>query len=99
MNVFTLFGSSLEINHDVSASQLSLGHVMFSFGGTVQETGAGGRSGAAGIAVCGSLSRAVFLCSFTFLLAHCGCLVSTLVLSSETEWHFFYLMTRKWLYN
>ena len=30
------------------------GHVMFSFAGTAQEAGAGGRSGAAGIPVCGS---------------------------------------------
>ena len=30
---------------------MSLGHVMFSFTGTAQEAGAGGRSGAAGIPV------------------------------------------------
>ena len=46
---------------------------MFSFAGTAQEAVAGGRSGAAGIPVHGSL------------IVHCGSLVSTLVLSSETE--------------
>ena len=32
-------------------SSRSLGHVVFSFAGTAQEAGAGGRSGAAGIPV------------------------------------------------
>ena len=36
-------------------STRSLGHVMFSFAGTAQEAGAGGRSGPAGIPVHGSL--------------------------------------------
>ena len=61
---------------------------MFSFAGTAQEAGAGGRSGAAGIPVHGSLMGAfliMYMASFTFLLVHCGSLVSTLVLSSETE--------------
>ena len=36
-------------------STRSLGNVMFSFAGTAQEAGAGGRSGSAGIPVHGSL--------------------------------------------
>ena len=60
---------------------------MFSFAGTAQEAGAGGRSGAAGIPVHGSLmgrfSLCIYMASFTFLLVHCGSLVSTLVLSSK----------------
>ena len=36
-------------------STRSLGHVMFSFLGNAQEAGAGGRSGASGIPVVGSL--------------------------------------------
>ena len=69
-------------------SSRSLGHVMFSFAGTAQEAGAGGRSGAAGIPVHGSMMRRSSLCimaSFTFLLVHCGSLVSTLVLLGETK--------------
>ena len=65
---------------------------MFSFAGTAQEAGAGSRSGAAGIPVHGSLMGGggglfllMYMASFTFLLVHCGSLVSTLVLSSETE--------------
>ena len=38
------------------------GHVMFSFAGNAQEAGAGGRSGAAGIPVCGSLKGCFSLC-------------------------------------
>ena len=53
--------------HDVSAfSTRSLGHVMFSFAGTAQEAGAGGRSGAAGVPVHGSL-MAFSLCIYGFL--------------------------------
>ena len=62
---------------------------MISFAGNAQEAGAGGRSGAAGNPVHGSLmgcfSLCIWMASFTFLLVHCGSLVSTLVLSSETE--------------
>ena len=52
---------------------------MFSFAGTAQEAGAGGRSEAAGVPVYGSLMGRFSLCksSFTFLLVHCGSLVST----------------------
>ena len=49
----THFGSWFERVRDVSASQLEV--VMFSFAGNAQEAGAGGRSGAAGIPVRGSL--------------------------------------------
>ena len=46
--------------------------MMFSFAGTAQEAGAGGRSGAAGIPVHGSLMGGTFffmyMASFTFLL-------------------------------
>ena len=59
---------------------------MFFFARSAQEAGAGGRSGAAGIPVRGSLMGRFSLCiSVTFLLVYCGSLVSTLVLSSETE--------------
>ena len=43
-------------------STRSLGHVMFSFAGTAQEAGAGGRSGAAGSPVHGSLMGRNSLC-------------------------------------
>ena len=46
---------SLETSRRFDLSSRSLGHVMFSFPGTAQEAGAGGRSGAAGIPVHGSL--------------------------------------------
>ena len=63
--------------------------VMFSFAGTAQDVGAGVSSGAAGIPVrgllMGRLTRFFFIASFTFLLVHCGSLVSTLVLLSVTE--------------
>ena len=65
--------------------------MMFSFAGNAQGAGAGGRSGAAGIPVRGSLMGCFSLCSFLhevhvpFLLVHCGSLVSTLMLVSETE--------------
>ena len=57
--------------------------MMFSF----MEAGAGGRSGTAGIPVLGSVMGCFFMgiTSFTFLLGHCGSLVSMLVLLSETE--------------
>ena len=45
----------LETSRRSDLSSRSLGHVMFSFAGTAQEAGAGGRSGAAGIPVHGSL--------------------------------------------
>ena len=78
----------LETSRHFDLSSRSLGHVMFSFAGTAHKTGAGGRSGAAVIPVHGSLMVRFSLCnmaSFTFILVHCGSLVSTLVLSSETE--------------
>ena len=61
--------------------------MMFSFAGNAQEAEAGGRSGAAGIPVRGSMMGrfSLSMASFIFLLIHCGSLVSTLVLSSETE--------------
>ena len=54
--------------------------MMFSFAGTAQEARAGGRSGAAGSPVRGSLMGCFSLCmaSFTFLLVHCGSLVLAL---------------------
>ena len=60
---------------------------MFSFSGNAHEAGPGGRSGAAGIPVRGSLMGRFSLCitSVTFLFVHCGSLVSTLVLLTETE--------------
>ena len=45
----------LETSQCFDLSFRSLGHVMFSFAGTAQEAGAGGRSGATGIPVHGSL--------------------------------------------
>ena len=61
---------------------------MFSFAGNAQEAEAGGRSGAAGIPVRGSMMGrfSLSIASFTFLLVNCGSLVtSTLVYISETE--------------
>ena len=55
--------------------------MVFSFSGTVQEAGAGGRLGAAGIPVRGSFMGR--FSSFTFLLVHFGSLVSSLVLLSS----------------
>ena len=51
---------------------------MFSFAGTVQEAGAAGRSEAAGTPVRDSLigGFSLYIASFTFLLVHCGSLVS-----------------------
>ena len=50
--LFTHFGSYfLKFSRRFGFSTRSLGHVMFSFTGTAQEAGAGGRSGAAGIPV------------------------------------------------
>ena len=60
MIFFTHFGSCFLKLHDLSSR--SLGHVMFSFAGTAQEAGAGGRSGAAGIPVHGSLMGHFSLC-------------------------------------
>ena len=77
----------LKLSRRFGFSTKSLGHVMFSFAGTAQEAGAGGRLGAAGIPVPGSLMDHFSLCiaSFTFLFVHRGSLVSTLKLLSETE--------------
>ena len=49
-------GSFLKLSHDVSTSQLEVlvGHAMVWLGRTVQEAGAGGRSGPVGILVRGS---------------------------------------------
>ena len=54
MNCFTHFGSFCETSQPFDLSSRSLGHVI-SFAGTAQEAGAGGRSGAAGNPVHGSL--------------------------------------------
>ena len=62
--------------------------MMFSFAGTAQEAGAGGRSGGSWYPCPRFIDGAFFfmhLASFTFLLNHCGSLVSTLVFLSETE--------------
>ena len=87
MNIFTHFGSFCETSQRFDLSSRSLSHVIFFFpAGTAQEAGAGGRSGAAGSPVHGSLMGCFSLwASFIFFLVHCGSLVSTLVLSSETE--------------
>ena len=45
----------LKLSRRFGFSTRSLGHMMFSFVGTAQEAGAGGRSGAVGIPVHGSL--------------------------------------------
>ena len=84
----------LKLSRRFGFSTRSLGPVMFSFAGTAQEAGAGGRSGAAGGRSAGNwypCSRFIdgaffftYIASFTFLLVHCGSLVSTLVLLSET---------------
>ena len=52
----------LETSRRFDLSSRRLGHVMFSFAGTAQEAGAGGRSGAAGIPVHGSLMGRFSLC-------------------------------------
>ena len=52
----------LETARRFDLSSRSLGHAMFSFAGTAQEAGAGGRSGAAGIPVHGSLMGHFSLC-------------------------------------
>ena len=49
----------LKLSRRFGFSTKTLGHVMFSFAGTAQEAGAGGRSGAAGIPVHGSLTDGV----------------------------------------
>ena len=54
MNIFTHFGSFCETSRRFDLSFRSLGHVIFSRE-TAQEAGAGGRSGAAGSPVHGSL--------------------------------------------
>ena len=60
----------LETSRRFDLSSRSPGRVMFSFMGTAQEAGAGGRSGAAGIPVHGSLmghfSLCIWLLSFLF---------------------------------
>ena len=48
----------LETSRRFDLSSRSLGHMMFSFMGNAQEAGAGGRSGATGITVHGSLMGA-----------------------------------------
>ena len=72
----TQFGSYFETLYKFGFSSRSLGHVMFSFAGTAQEAGAGGRSGAAGNPVRGSL-MVLFLYVYRFL--HFS------ILSSETN--------------
>ena len=52
----------LETQRRFDLSSRSIGHLMFSFAGTAQEAGAGGRSGAAGIPVHGSLMGRFSLC-------------------------------------
>ena len=52
----------LKLSRCFGFSTRILGHVMFSFVGTAQEAGAGGRSGAAGIPVHGSLMGHFSLC-------------------------------------
>ena len=77
-----------ETSRRFSFSTRSLGHVMFSFAGTAQEAGARGRSGGSWYPCSRFIDGEFFFmytASFTFLLVHCGYLVSTLVLSSETE--------------
>ena len=56
----------LETSRRFDLSSRSLGHVMFSFAGNAQEAGAGGRSGAAGIPVHGSLMGRFSLCMHGF---------------------------------
>ena len=77
-----------ETSRRFDLSSRSLGHVMFSFAGTAQ----GSRSMVVDRGQLVSLftvhSWALFfryMASFTFLLVQCGSLISTLVLSSETE--------------
>ena len=78
----------LETSRRFDLSSRSLGHVMFSFAGTAQEAGAGGRSGATGIPVHGSLMGRLSLFIWLLSLFFWSILwlsVSTLVLSSETD--------------
>ena len=55
MNCLLTLDRVFETSQRFGFSTKSLGHVMFSFAGTAQEAGAGGRSGAAGILIHGSL--------------------------------------------
>ena len=63
MNIFTHFGSFCETSRRLDLSSRSLGHVIFSRE-TAQEAGAGGRSGAAGSPVHGSLMGCFSLCKW-----------------------------------
>ena len=63
MNIFTHFGSFCETSRCFDLSSRSLGHVIFSRE-TAQEAGAGGRSGAAGRPVHGSLMGCFSLCKW-----------------------------------
>ena len=59
---YSLWIVFLKLSQRFDLSTRSLGHVMFSFAGTAQAVGAGGRSGAAGIPVHGSLMGCFSLC-------------------------------------
>ena len=59
----------LETSRRFDHSSRSLGHVMFYFPGTAQEAGAGGRLGAAGIPVHGSLMGRFSLCGVIYEIA------------------------------
>ena len=67
MNCFLTLDRVFKTSRCFGFSTRSLGHVMFSFAGTAQEAGAGGRSGAAGIPVHGSLMERFSLCIYGFL--------------------------------
>ena len=62
MNCLLALDRVFETSRRFDFSTSRLGHVMFSFTGTAQEAGAGGRSGAAGIPVHVSLMGRFSLC-------------------------------------
>ena len=62
MNCSLTLDRVFETSRRFDLATRSLGHVMFSFVGTTQEAGAGGRSGAASILVHGSLMERFSLC-------------------------------------
>ena len=62
MNCLLTLDRVFETSRRFDLSTRSLDHVMFSFAGTAQEAGAGGRSGAAGIPVHGSMMARFSLC-------------------------------------
>ena len=70
MNCLITFDRVFETSRRFNFSSRSLRHVMFSFAGTAQEAGAGGRSGAAGVPVHGSLMGR-FSMSIIFLFIVC----------------------------